>query len=64
MASPAVAWFEVTGKDGPCLQQFYRRPVRLGVTDTGDDSGYGLVPATENGIGGGMAQVRTGGRDR
>jgi predicted enzyme related to lactoylglutathione lyase len=23
MAAPAVAWFEVTGKDGPALQRFY-----------------------------------------
>lgn len=61
MASPAVAWFEVTGKDGAGLQQFYGGLFDWEVTDTGDDSGYGLVPAAENGIGGGIGASQDGG---
>ncbi len=52
MASPEVAWFEVTGTDGVALQRFYGGLVDWEVTDTGDDSGYGLVPAVEKGIAG------------
>ncbi len=61
MASPAVAWFEVTGKDGAALQQFYGGLFDWEVTDSGDDSGYGLVPAAENGIGGGIGASQDGG---
>jgi predicted enzyme related to lactoylglutathione lyase len=39
MAKPAVAWFEITGKDGPKLQQFYSRVFGWQVQDAGDGSG-------------------------
>lgn len=39
MATPAVAWFEVTGKDGAALQRGGRFDWE--VQDSGGDSGYG-----------------------
>jgi predicted enzyme related to lactoylglutathione lyase len=51
MSKPIVGWFEITGKDGPALQQFYSSLFDWEVTDAG--SGYGLVSAGENGIAGG-----------
>jgi uncharacterized protein len=61
MAAPAVAWFEVTGKDGPALQKFYGELFDWQVQDAGDGSGYGLVQAAEKGIGGGIGQAQDGG---
>jgi predicted enzyme related to lactoylglutathione lyase len=61
MAQPAVAWFEITGKDGPKLQQFYSRLFGWNVSDAGDGSGYGLVQAAEKGIGGGIGAAQDGG---
>lgn len=61
MATPAVAWFEVTGKDGPELQKFYGELFDWAVQDAGDGSGYGLVAAAENGIGGGIGPAQGGG---
>ncbi len=61
MAQPAVAWFEVTGKDGPKLQQFYRSLFDWQVQDAGDGSGYGLVQAGPRGIGGGIGPAQDGG---
>jgi uncharacterized protein len=61
MASPAVAWFEVTGKDGPALQKFYGELFDWGIQDAGDGSGYGLVQAGEQGIGGGIGGAADGG---
>ena len=61
MAHP-VMWFEVFGKDGGKLQQFYGRlfgwtinadnPMKYGVVDTG----------AGRGIPGGVGQVQNGGR--
>ena len=62
MATPAVAWFEVTGKDGAALQQFYGELFDWQIQDAGDDSGYGLVTAAENGIGGGIGPAQDGGK--
>jgi len=62
MATPAVAWFEVTGKDGAALQQFYGKLFDWQVRDAGDDSGYGLVAASANGIGGGIGPAQDGGK--
>jgi uncharacterized protein len=59
MSKPIVGWFEVTGKDGPALQQFYSRLFDWEVTDAG--SGYGLVAAREKGIGGGIGPSSDGG---
>jgi predicted enzyme related to lactoylglutathione lyase len=61
MAVPAVAWFEVTGKDGPALQRFYGELFGWQMQDAGDNSGYGLVSAGERGIGGGIGQAQDGG---
>jgi uncharacterized protein len=61
MTAPAVAWFEVTGKDGPALQKFYGELFDWQIQDTGDESGYGLVEAAENGIGGGVGAAQDGG---
>jgi predicted enzyme related to lactoylglutathione lyase len=61
MAAPAVAWFEVTGQDGPALQRFFGDLFDWQVQDAGDGSGYGLVPAGPNGIGGGIGRAQDGG---
>ncbi len=61
MATPAVAWFEITGKDGPALQSFYGGLFDWNVEDAGDGSGYGLVQAGENGIAGGIGAAQDGG---
>jgi hypothetical protein len=39
MAAPAVAWFEVTGKDGAALQSFYGELFDWKIQDAGDGSG-------------------------
>jgi len=60
MAKPAVAWFEVTGKDGAAMQRFYGSLFDWEIQDAGDNSGYGLVQAVEKGIGGGIGQAQDG----
>jgi uncharacterized protein len=60
MSTPAVAWFEITGRDGPTLQRFYASLFDWSVQDAGDDSGYGLVHA-ERGISGGIGQSQDDG---
>jgi uncharacterized protein len=61
MPTPAAAWFEVTGTDGPALQRFYGSLFDWQVEDSGGDSGYGLVQAGEKGVGGGIGPVQDGG---
>lgn len=61
MAAPAVAWFEITGKDGASLQRFYGQLFDWQIQDAGDDSGYGLIQAGEKGIGGGIGPAQDGG---
>jgi uncharacterized protein len=60
MTTPAVARFEVTGKDGAWLQGFYGELFDWQINDAGDGSGYGLVAAAEQGIGGGTGAARDG----
>ena len=60
MAKPAVAWFEVTGKDGAALQRFYGSLFDWQVQDAGDGSGYGLVAAADKGIAGGIGAAQDG----
>ena len=60
MSNP-VAWFEVTGKDGEALQRFYGDLFGWQVQDAGDGSGYGVVPAADKGIGGGIGASQDGG---
>jgi predicted enzyme related to lactoylglutathione lyase len=55
-----VAWFEVTGKDGAALQDFYGRLFDWQINDAGDGSGYGLVAAAGKGIGGGIGAAQDG----
>ncbi len=58
MAAPAVAWCEVTGKDGSAVQRFYGELFDRKIQDAGDGSGYGLVQAAEHGIGGGIGAAQ------
>src|SRR5215469_11230153 len=62
MATPAVAWFEVTGKNGATLQEFYGKLFDWQIQDAGDGSGYGLVAAAGKGIGGGIGPAQDGGQ--
>src|SRR5262245_46273672 len=61
MAAPSVSWFEVTGRDGPALQQFYARLFDWSGCVAGASSGYGLVTAADHGIGGGIGASQDGG---
>jgi len=61
MTKPTVGWFEITGKDGPALQDFYSKLFDWSVTEAGDGSGYGLVEAGEKGIAGGIGASTDGG---
>jgi predicted enzyme related to lactoylglutathione lyase len=45
MAKPAVAWFEVTGKNAQALQRFYSTLFDWNIQDVGQ--GYGVVTAAE-----------------
>src|SRR5215469_10303377 len=58
MAQPTVAWFEVTGKDGPKLQKFYSNLFDWQIQDAGE--GYGMVAAADKGIGGGIGAAAEG----
>jgi predicted enzyme related to lactoylglutathione lyase len=60
MATPAVAWFEITGKDGAAVQRYYSDLFGWQIQDSGDGSGYGLVAAAEKGIGGGIGTSQEG----
>jgi uncharacterized protein len=53
MANP-VAWFEVTGPDGAVLQDFYSQLFDWKI-DASNPMSYGMVEASEGGIGGGVA---------
>jgi predicted enzyme related to lactoylglutathione lyase len=61
MGTPAVAWFEVTGKDGEALRRFYGQLFGWEIQDSGGGDGYGLVAAAEKGIGGGIGAAQGGG---
>jgi len=55
-----VVHFEVVGKDGPKLMQFYGR--LFGWTVNADNPmNYGMVDAEESGIGGGISSSQEGG---
>ena len=59
MAQPVVH-FEVHGKDGKKLQEFYGKLFDWNV-DTNNPMSYGMVAAGEGGIGGGITQAQPGG---
>lgn len=52
MSKPVAGWFEITGKDGPALQEFCSS--FFGWEIVGAGPGYGLIAAGEKGIGGGI----------
>jgi uncharacterized protein len=54
MAQPVVH-FEVHGKDGKKLQEFYGKLFDWNV-DTSNPMGYGMVAGAEGGIGGGITE--------
>jgi len=58
MANP-VNHFEVLGKDGPALQDFYRSVFDWTI-DAGNPMNYGVVAPGEGGIGGGVAASQDG----
>ncbi len=59
MATPSVAFFEITGKDRAALQRYYRDLFGWQIQDAGEAApGYGLVAAAEKGIGGGIGTSR------
>ena len=58
MAKPAVARFEVTGKDGSALRRFYGDLFDWTIHEGAEGSGFGVVEATENGISGVIGPTR------
>jgi predicted enzyme related to lactoylglutathione lyase len=54
-----VTHFEIEGPDGKALQDFYAGLFDWSV-DANNPMNYGLVPAVENGIGGGIAGSQDG----
>jgi predicted enzyme related to lactoylglutathione lyase len=60
MANPVV-WFEVVGKDGAGLRRFYSDLFGWSIDASDGDMDYGLVPAANGGIGGGIGRSPDGG---
>lgn len=60
MANP-VAWFEVVGQDGAKLRSFYGNLFDWNIGESDPDSDYGLVAASDKGIGGGIGRSQDGG---
>ena len=64
MSAPAVAWFEITGADGPNLQRFYAGlfdwHIQAAADGAAGNAGYGLVQAGPNGIAGGIGAAQDG----
>jgi predicted enzyme related to lactoylglutathione lyase len=58
MANP-VAWFEVTGKDGKKLQDFYGKLFDWKM-DANNPMNYGMVEQAEGGIPGGVGASQDG----
>jgi predicted enzyme related to lactoylglutathione lyase len=58
MANP-VAWFEVTGKDGKKLQDFYGKLFDWKI-DANNPMNYGMTDASETGLGGGISASQDG----
>lgn len=55
-----VAWFEVVGKDADKLQKFYGQAFGWNMNVV-PEMNYGMVDASESGIGGGVGQAQDGG---
>jgi len=60
MKNPVV-WFEVVGKDGGKLRKFYSDLFGWKIDGATGDMDYGLVPAGNGGIGGGVGASQDGG---
>ncbi|HVX46072.1 MAG TPA: VOC family protein [Mycobacteriales bacterium] len=58
MTNP-VAWFEIEGKDGTALQNFYSGLFGWNV-DADNPMNYGMVEAAQSGIGGGIGSSQDG----
>src|SRR5579875_434656 len=58
MTNP-VAWFEMLGGDAAALQRFYRELFGWQI-DADNPMNYGMVPAAEGGIGGGIGPSQDG----
>lgn len=56
---PKVTHFEIEGQDGKKLQDFYSNLFGWAI-DASNPMNYGIVGATENGIGGGITQSQDG----
>ncbi|MGH2669830.1 MAG: VOC family protein [bacterium] len=54
-----VTWFEVTGKDGKKLQDFYSKLFEWKI-DANNPMSYGMVDAKERGIAGGIGAAPDG----
>jgi predicted enzyme related to lactoylglutathione lyase len=54
-----VTWFEVIGKDGKKLRDFYAGIFGWKV-DANNPMNYGMVDASESGIGGGIGEAQPG----
>ena len=55
-----VTWFEVAGKDGEKLRKFYSSAFGWQMM-TPPDMDYGMVDASDSGIGGGVGGAQDGG---
>ena len=60
MKNPVV-WFEVVGKDGSKLREFYSDLFGWKIEGATGDMDYGLVAAADGGIGGGVGKSQDGG---
>jgi predicted enzyme related to lactoylglutathione lyase len=56
---PKVTHFEILGRDGKQLQQFYSTLFGWNI-DANNPMNYGIVAPTENGIGGGITDSQDG----
>ena len=55
-----VSWFEIRGKDGAKLQEFYGDLFGWKI-DANNPLSYGMVEGSDGGIGGGIGQSQDGG---
>ena len=60
MSNP-VLWFEVLGKDGKALRKFYGELFGWNIQEAGGGTDYGLVGASDGGVGGGIGTSQDGG---
>jgi predicted enzyme related to lactoylglutathione lyase len=56
-----VAWFEVVGRDGARLREFYQQLFEWPLDGVDPALDYGWIPAPPGGIGGGIGRSQDGG---